>query len=155
MEILATVGIMLVLAAAILPLARNARRTAKEIRLRNALRLMRDAIDEFHARCDVSIAVGDGVKISKKLGDATCAEPTYPDTLESLVEGLPVLPDGTKKRVLLRRIPDDPMSDDKPDWEMRCYKDGREIDTWCGTDVYDVHSKSTAIGSDGRKYSEW
>ena len=154
-EVMATVAVMLILALMIMPVARAGRRKAKELELRAALRTMRDAIDEFHARCETTIIVGDGQKVAKKPGDGTCADPTWPDKLEDLVEGVPILPDGSKKLKLLRRIPTDPMNDNKADWGFRCYKDRFDAQSWCGTDIYDVYSKSSTVGSDGRKYSEW
>ena len=153
-EVLATITIMLVLAGVVIPTAKATRKKAKEIELRAALRQMREAIDKFHARCDDLIVVGDGKKVSKNAGDGTCAEPTYPPTLEDLVDGVPLRTTGEKMK-LLREIPTDPMNDNKPDWGLRCYKSRPDDTSWCGSDVYDVYSKSQAEGSDGRKYSEW
>jgi general secretion pathway protein G len=155
-ELVATVAIMLVVAALILPTAKATRRRAKEIELQAALRQMRNAIDEFHARCDPQIPVPDGRKVGKNTGSG-CGEPTYPEKLEDLVKGVPIIGDVTNnnKMKFLRDVPPDPMNGYKQEWDFLCQRDRPDATTWCGTDIFDVRSKSKVIGSDGRHYNEW
>lgn len=54
----------------------------------------------------------------------------------------------------LRRLPVDPMTGEA-DWGLRCYGEPPEDRLWCGTDVYDVYSKSLAQAIDGSSYREW
>ena len=152
-EVMATVAVLLIMAAMILPTAKATQRKQKEIALQQALREIRDAIDHFHALCDDRVPMV-GKRISKNTG-VGCGEPTYPEKLEDLVEGVPVREDVSGvKRKFLRRIPPDPMMKDG-EWGLRCEKDRPDATNWCGSDVYDVYSKSQVVGSNGKKYSEW
>jgi general secretion pathway protein G len=75
----------------------------------------------------------------------------YPPDLETLVKGVDV---AGKKVRFLRKIPVDPMTG-KDDWGKRCVKDDPDSQSWCGDNVFDVYSQSTASGLDGTKYSDW
>lgn len=61
---------------------------------------------------------------------------------------------GGGKIVFLRRIPVDPMTGEA-DWVLRCYGDPPGRDLWCGSNVFDVHSRSKAESIDGTPYKEW
>jgi general secretion pathway protein G len=61
---------------------------------------------------------------------------------------------GTSVRRYLRVMPIDPLTG-KPDWILRCYKDGPKTSSWCGDDVYDVMTQSEAAALDGTKYQDW
>ncbi len=41
------------------------------------------------------------------------------------------------------------------EWGMRCYQDDPDETSWCGQNVWDVYSKSTAKGLDGTRYNTW
>jgi general secretion pathway protein G len=41
------------------------------------------------------------------------------------------------------------------EWTARCYTDEPDESSWCGEDVFDVHSTSEGIGLDGTPYNEW
>jgi general secretion pathway protein G len=61
--------------------------------------------------------------------------------------------------VFLRHMPIDPFAADPAQsaaqqWSTRAYASAPE-DPQPGADVYDVASKSTRVGSNGIRYSEW
>jgi len=48
----------------------------------------------------------------------------------------------------------DPMTS-QAEWGLRAVQDDPDSTSWGGKNVFDVYSKSQAVGSDGRRYSEW
>jgi len=121
----ATAGILLILATAILPMAKATQQKAKELELRRTLREIRNAIDEYKARCDPSIPIGDGKKLAdRQSGADNCGDPYYPTKLEILVEGAPLQAQAQAtigaKMKFLRRIPIDPMTG-KAEWGLVAY----------------------------------
>jgi general secretion pathway protein G len=99
----------------------------------------------------------------------------YPPDLQTLVEGVNVLPRGsagggrgqqgvdatevggqlsTKQKVYLRGLPIDPMTG-KADWEFRSSYDASDSGSWGGENVFDVRSKSKETALNGEKYSDW
>jgi general secretion pathway protein G len=150
LELLATCAILMILASAILPAARIVRTRQKEIELRRSLREIRRAIDDFHYRATVTGEIG-GTAV-------TVNSANYPKDLDTLVEGVEAVGripgSATAKLKFLRRIPIDPMTGDK-EWGMRCYQDEPDEESWCGDNVWDVYSKSTAKALDGSRYRDW
>ena len=145
-EMIATTAILMVLASAIMPMARVARKRQKEIELRRELRVLRTAIDDFKLMAD-----------NQRIGptDLKLGSEGYPPTLEILVEGVKLVGSVEEhKRKFLRRIPVDPMTG-TAEWGMRCYQDDADSDSWCGSNVYDVYTKSQGEALDGTKYSDW
>ena len=138
-ELIVTVAIMAILATAVLPLARVVVKREKERELRRDLWEMRDAIDRYKELADTN-------KIQVKLGSEG-----YPPDLETLVNGVDV---GAKKFRFLRRIPVDPMTG-KAEWGMRSMQDNPNSDSWGGSNVFDVYSKSEGTALDGTKYKDW
>ncbi len=149
-ELLVTLVILSILAAAALPYAELTVRRDKEIELRRALREMRTGIDGFHE----DWAAG---RISK-LND-TVSEDGYPKALQVLVDGAETSGAKGGKRRYLRRIPRDPFSDAaKPpeeQWMLRGYQDEPDTIIWGGKDIYDVHSAAENIAIDGTHYKDW
>jgi general secretion pathway protein G len=142
LELIIACSILLILAAAALPIARNSIIYAKERELRRDLREMKDAIDRFKDAADKNL-------IRTEIGNEN-----YPANLETLVEGVNV-GQGTDRKVrFLREIPTDPMTGQK-NWGLRCVTDEPDSTSWCGKNVFDVYSKSQASATDGRRYSEW
>jgi general secretion pathway protein G len=140
-ELLIVVAIVALLATVAAPLAELSYQRGKEQELRHALREIREAIDAYKR------AVEDG-KIERK-ADAT----GYPPTLEVLVEGVqrkdvPM----ESKLYFLRRVPKDPIG--KEEWGLRSYASAAE-DPKPGKDVYDVYSRSDALGLNKVPYKEW
>ena len=154
LEVIATAGLLAILAMAILPTATATHRKAKEIELQRALRQIRDCIDEYHYRCDQGIPPpGDGIKIGKNIG-VGCGEPTWPEKLTDLLESPVIGATTDKKWRCLRKVPKDPMTEDGL-WELECQDKSESMDS-CRSGIFSLHSKSERKELAGeRKYSEW
>ena len=145
-ELVVATAVMMVLASAALPIAKISIRRQKEAELRQALREMRTAIDEFKRWADAG-------RIST-MGSSLTAE-NYPPSLEILVEGVRFTNDpGDRRKKFLRRIPADPITG-RADWGLRAYTDDPDATTWGGQSVFDVYSKAPGTGLDGTKYRDW
>jgi len=144
-ELIATAAIMMILASAILPMGRVAVRRQREIELRRELRKMRQAVDLYKQAVDQGQIGGTDVKLGSE---------GYPPDLETLVKGVNRVGALDRKLKFLRRIPVDPMSG-TAEWGLRCHQDDPESTSWCGDNVWDVYSKSTAKGLDGTSYNTW
>ncbi|MFZ3217339.1 MAG: type II secretion system protein [Candidatus Acidiferrales bacterium] len=143
MELIVACAILLVLATASVPLARNAVRWKKEDELRWDLRQMRDAIDRYKDASDKG-------QIQVKAGTEG-----YPTDLQTLVTPTQLTGTATDKRIrFLRVIPTDPMTKSK-DWGLRSVQDDADSSSWGGQDVFDVYSQSSGTALDGSKYSDW
>jgi general secretion pathway protein G len=145
LEMMATAGILAILASAILPLARVTRTREKEISLRRELRTMRTAMDEYKKAVDGGKIGGTDVRLGSE---------GYPPDLDTLVEGVNVVGRVEMKIKFLRRIPIDPMTG-KAEWGMRCYQDAPDSTSWCGQNVWDVYSQSQGKALDGTNYRDW
>ncbi len=145
LELVATATIMLILASAILPMGKVAVQRQREIELRRALREMRQKIDLYKQAVDQGLIGGTDVKLGSE---------GYPPDLETLVKGVNRVGTVDRKLKFLRRIPVDPMTGEA-DWGKRCYQDDPDSTSWCGENVWDVYSKSTAKGLDGTNYNTW
>jgi len=65
-----------------------------------------------------------------------------------------------KRKIYLRRIPDDPMTPEDEskgdaEWEFRSCYDTADTGSWGGENVFDVHSKSKGKALDGTNYRDW
>ena len=197
MELVITITVLSILTLGVLPLVKVSVKRQKEQELRDALRSMRMAIDEFH-RDTVGI-VCSGVALNTQqqaqqqqqqqnafidprskvvISDCTIFgvdnPDHYPPDLETLVNGVNVLPRGgtggrgqagvnatevgaqlsTKQKVYLRGLPIDPMTG-KADWELRSAYDSHDAGSWGGENVFDVRSKSKETALNGERYSDW
>ena len=141
-ELMVTMVIMGILAAAVLPLSRITYKRSKEMELRQNLRIIREALDEYKRLVDEN-------KIPKQ-----ALASGYPENLELLVNGVQLQGPVPLKQKFLRRIPKDPMSEDG-EWGLRSYSDEPDSDIWGGQDVYDVYSKSDETALDGSLYRDW
>ena len=144
-EVIAVATIIAILAAAVLPLSRITRQRQREIELRRALREVRTAIDRFKDAVDRGQIGGTDVKLGAE---------GYPESLETLVEGVNQVGRPGSKMKFLRRIPEDPFSG-KSEWGMRCYQDDHDSSSWCGDNVYDVYSLAEGAALDGTKLKDW
>lgn len=172
-ELVVTLALVGVMAMVAVPLYEVTAVRMKEMELRTALRQIRTALDAYKDASDAG-------KISKEAGDSG-----YPPNLKVLVEGVDVaqtaataagstspnspnsanstssssLNDAPTKLMFLRQVPRDPFTPDssvpaEEQWDTRSYG-SPPSDPQPGKDVYDVMSKSTAIGSNGIAYKDW
>ena len=146
-ELVITVAIVALLASVALPVVEMTVQRNREHDLRAALREIRTAIDAYKRASD------DG-RIVKTIKDTG-----YPPTLAVLVDGVVDAKTPDKKKIyFLRRLPLDPMQPELKDpldaWGKRSYASPRERPEE-GDDVFDVYSRSDAVGINGRPYREW
>lgn len=147
MELLVTVAILSVLALGALPLAELTVQRTKESELRAALRDIRSAIDAYKRAADAG-------RVARPADTSG-----YPPSLDVLVQGVTDAKDPGKKRLyFLRRLPRDPMhgqgGDSVPDWGLRSYASPPD-EPQAGRDVFDVYSRSAAVGLNGVAYRNW
>lgn len=143
-ELITVIVIVGILASMVLPVARFGVRRQREIELRAHIRKITDAIDRYH-----DLRVKGMIKSPPNI-----TQGEYPKDLEELVEGVELL-DGKKVRFLRERDLTDPMTGQK-EWDTRSTTD--ELDTTMSDDnnIFDVHSKSSALSLDGKtRYNEW
>jgi general secretion pathway protein G len=141
-ELIAAITILLVLTTLALPLARNQIVRARETRLHENLRMLRDAIDQYKGASDAG-------KIPIKVDSFG-----YPPDLQTLVDGVPVKGSAKGKYKFLRKIPIDPMTG-SADWGLRAMQDDPDSRSWGGSNVFDVYSKSQGTALDGTTYANW
>ena len=152
MEMVVTLSILALLTSVAMPVVTTSVKREKEIELRQNLRLIRQAIDDYKK-------LADEKKI--KVDPDTYG---YPPDLETLVKGVEVdqeVTDAsgrkTNKKMLvrfLRKIPFDPMTDSY-DWGLRSYQDEPDSDSWGGENVYDVYTRSQGTALNKTKYRDW
>jgi len=148
-ELVITVGIVSLLAAAVVPSAQLLLQREREHELRVALRTIRGAIDAYKLASETGRI--------KKEADKT----GYPPDLQSLVAGVDDAssPKQGVKIYFLRRVPRDPFWPDATTppvdtWALRSYASGPD-DPQPGDDVYDVYSRSSRTGLNGVPYHDW
>jgi len=138
-ELIVTVTIISILAAAALPMMRFQAKRQKEQMLRHDLWEMRAAIDAYHDAAD------------KGAFQTKVDSMNYPPSLHKLVDGVDI--QGKTVR-FLRKIPVDPMTGHAK-WGMRSMQDDPDSTSWGGQNVFDVYSLSDGTALDGTKYSTW
>jgi general secretion pathway protein G len=156
-ELIITLTIIAILAASVLPLAKNTVKREKEIELARCLRQMREAIDLYKKMADEN-----KIELEEESDELN----GYPATLDILVKGVTIREEAqqgeestsgsgaTKIMKFLRRIPRDPMTNSYT-WGLRSYQDEPNSDRWGGENVYDVYTKSPGTALDGSKYKDW
>lgn len=141
-ELIAVIGILMLLTTAALPIERIHAQHVKEIELRRDLREIRTAIDRYKDFADEGLISTD----PDTLG--------YPPNLDVLVSGVEVKGQSDLKYKFLRKIPVDPMTG-QADWGLRSMQDDPDSTDWGGQNVFNVFSKSQAAGLNGTPYSSW
>lgn len=145
-ELLVVTTILIVLASAVMPLARVTIQRTREAELRRSLREMRTAIDKYKDAVDNGQIANTDVRAGSE---------GYPASLEILVEGVPRANDASGAKLkFLRRIPIDPITH-STEWGMRSYQDDPDARSWGGQNVFDVYSKAEGTALDGTKYRDW
>jgi general secretion pathway protein G len=145
-ELLVVTTILLILASAVMPLAKVAVQREREAELRRELREMRTAIDKYKDAVDNGLISNLDVKLGSE---------GYPPDLETLVEGVSVANDASGRKLkFLRRVPMDPITH-STEWGLRAYGDRPDSTSWGGSSVYDVYCKSEGTALDGTKYRDW
>ena len=145
-ELVVVAAIIMILAAAAMPLAKVTAQRQREVELRVALREMRTAIDKYKDAADNQQIASLELKVGAE---------GYPPDLQTLVDGVPAANDATGRKLkFLRRIPIDPMTK-KNDWGMRSYQDDPDSTSWGGQNVFDVHTTFDGTALDGTKYRDW
>jgi general secretion pathway protein G len=143
-ELIVAFTILLILSVLSLPLARVKIRTQRESDLRYALKELYTAIDRFKDNCEAGY-----------FGPVKQGSDCYPESLDKLVEGIPLAqdPNGVKMK-FLRRIPMDPFTG-RYEWGMRSTQDNPTSTSWGGQNVFSVFTKTEEKAPDGTKYSDW
>jgi general secretion pathway protein G len=145
-ELIVVATIVLILASAIMPLARVTATRQREAELHRALREMRTAIDKYKDQADL----GNISPLEIKVGSEN-----YPPDLQTLVDGARAANDPTGRKLkFLRRIPIDPMTGGT-EWGLRSYQDEPNATRWGGQNVFDVRTTHEGTALDGTKYSDW
>lgn len=147
-ELLVVVTIVAILASIGMPLTELAHKRTQEEELRQALREIRSALDAYRKAMDT----GHIVRSADSSG--------YPPSLNSLVDGVvDAQSPRDNKLYFLRRVPRDPfapveVANAADNWGLRSYESSAEAPQ-AGRDVYDVYSKSQAVGMNGVPYRKW
>ncbi len=145
-ELLIVSTILMILASAVMPLARVTMQRQKEMELRRYLREMRTSIDKFKDAADAGVIGAFDLKAGSE---------GYPENLEILVDGVSVVNDQSGRKLkFLRKIPIDPMMR-STEWGLRSYQDKVDASSWGGQNVYDVYTKHAGTALDGTKYRDW
>lgn len=147
-EVLVSLTIVGVIAAVATPMVIASMKREKEAELRSALRQIRQAIDDYRDAVDQGrVALMPG-------------QSRYPPTLGVLELGVTDALDPARRRIyFLRRVPRDPFAPN-PDaaaadtWGLRSHASPPEAPA-PGADVFDVYSRSEAVGTNGVPYRQW
>ena len=154
-ELVFVIAILALLAAVATPYLEKNIQRKKELELKQNLREIRIAIDEYKTASDQG-------KMKKTIGDSG-----YPHHLEDLVIGVEDITDPQKKKLrFLRRLPADPMY--QKSQHLSPNDEVNPADTWGkrsyisdaenpreGDDVYDIYSLSSDVGLNGISYAQW
>ncbi|MEA2415736.1 MAG: ral secretion pathway protein [Thermoanaerobaculia bacterium] len=149
-ELITVVAIVGILASVALPLANFGIRRQKEMELHDRLRKITDAIDKYHElRMPTQTYPGGAIKDPINLEQGP-----WPKTLEDLTKPIE-LNNNQKVRLLRERDLIDPMTG-KPEWNTLTSDDDPDTTSGGDKNVYELHSKSTALALDGKThYNEW
>ena len=145
-ELLVVSTIVLILASAVMPLAKVTVTRQREAELRHVLREMRLAIDKYKDAADTAVISPLDVKAGSE---------GYPPDLDALVEGVTPANDVTGRKLkFLRKVPVDPMTHGTQ-WGRRSYQDKPDSSRWGGQNVFDVYTTFDGTALDGTKYRDW
>ena len=158
-ELITVVAIIGILAALALPVARFGIRRQKEIELKDRLRKITEAIDQYK---DL-MTMGQATAGQQVPGQVNMVRPAqmqalgsdgYPKDLEELLKGVK-MSNGKTVRLLRERDLIDPMTG-RNEWITLSTTDDPDTSMSNGDNVFEVHSTSTALALDGKThYNEW
>ena len=139
-------AIVMILASAVMPLAKVTVTRQREGELRRTLREIRTAVDKYKDAADTGVIGSLEIKVGSE---------GYPPDLETLVVGVAAANDATGRKLkFLRKVPIDPMTHGT-DWGLRSYQDKPDSTTWGGQNVFDVYTTFNGTALDGTKYRDW
>ena len=148
-EMLVTVTIVALLSTIAFPMLQLTERRSNERELREALRQIRTALDNYKQ------AAYEGRVVVEATGSG------YPPSLDILMSGVVDVksPKRDQKIYFLRRVPKDPFTaqlaaDGVAVWGLRSYV-STPNDPQPGADVFDVYSRSQGVGLNGIAYKDW
>ncbi len=141
-ELIVATAIVFALSALAVPVVSVQIRHMQERQLLDSLREIRHAIDRYKDMADANL-----------LGPQELGSDNYPETLQMLVDGVPLANSSAKIR-FLRHIPRDPFSNGA-DWGLHSTRDDPDSKFWGGQNVFDVHTKSDLLDRWGKPYSQW
>jgi general secretion pathway protein G len=146
-ELITVVAIIGILASVAVPVARFGFKRQKEIELHERLRKITYAIDQYR-----ELRLAQGPAAIKKPPDF--GQRDYPKTLEELTKPIE-LNNGKKIHLLRERDLIDPMTG-KNEWTTLSDNDDPDTSSSSSDNVFEIHSKSTALSLDGKThYNEW
>jgi general secretion pathway protein G len=146
-ELVCVSAILVILAGVAIPVAHTMVKRQKELELRQALRKIRVALDEF--QFDTQRYPG----IRAKYLNATNEE-GYPEELKWLVEGVEIGDAAGTRVKYLRRLPVDPITGER-EWGTRSSRDRPDALFSDGLNIFDVYSLSDKKALDDTYYREW
>lgn len=151
-ELLVVLAVLGVMASVALPMAEMTVQREKERELKRALWDIRDAIDAYRKSREQAAAVAGTA--------AAIGAAAYPPNLNALVQpwqdSRAVRQGGVVR--FLRRLPRDPFADSslpaEQTWGLRSYYSEAD-NPQPGDDVFDVYSRSAAMGLNGVPLRQW
>ena len=149
-ELITVVAIVGILASVAMPLANFGIRRQKELELHDKLRKITEAIDRYHElRAPSPTSPAGQIKDPPSLEQGP-----WPKTLEDLTKPIELI-SGQSVRLLRERDLIDPMTG-KSEWITLSADDDPDTSSSNEKNVYEIHSKSTALALDGKThYNEW
>lgn len=147
-ELLVTLTLLSIIALTAMPLAEIASIRWREQELRQSLRQIRTALDQYKTASDAGL-------IPKAIGESG-----YPPSLDVLTAPIASSKDlGQVPLIFMRSLPRDPFNTDPAlpaasTWALRSYASPAN-DPRPGSDVFDVHSQSSRTGLNGIQYDKW
>jgi len=148
-ELITVIAIVAILATVAMPLANFGIRRQKEIELHERLRRITEAIDRFH-----ELALQQAGSPAAMKEPVSVEQGPWPKDLESLTKPI-ALNSGQSVRLLRERDLIDPMTG-RAEWNTLSADDDADTQSTNSHNVYEIHSKSTAMALDGKThYNEW
>ena len=177
-ELVVTLALVSLMAMVAVPLYEVTAVRMKEMELRTALRQIRTALDAYKDAADagkvqkdasdsgyppslkVLVEGVDAVQTAANMaGSSSNASSNSASNSSSNFGANSGNSNGPTRLMFLRQVPRDPFTPDpsvppEEQWDTRSYG-SPPSDPQPGKDVYDVMSKSTAVGSNGLAYKDW